>query len=60
MTEQELFAFQRRVITDINKKIRHHQMLYKITNHSKKKAKHLAGVRFMQSVLLDAYEEYGW
>lgn len=60
MTEQELFKFQRRTVTLINNKIRHHQMLYKLTNHSKKKAKHLANVRFMQDILLSAYEEYGW
>lgn len=60
MKDDELFAVQRKSISKMKEKLHYHQMLYKLTKHSKKKQKHLENIKVMQEVILSAYEEYGW
>lgn len=60
MTDKELLAFQRKSINLLEQRLEHHQRLYKLTKHSKKKAMHLANIIFVQSVILSTKDEYGW
>lgn len=58
MTDKELLEFQRKAISLLKDKLNYHQMLYKITNHSKKKEKHLQNIKITQAVILSAYEVF--
>lgn len=60
VSEDKVFKAQRNSITKMKKKLNYHEGLYKLTKHSKKKAKHLANMKFMRECILDAYVEYGW
>ncbi len=60
MTDEKLFEFLRKSIFHMKQRLEYHQMLYKLTKHSKKKQKHLENINIMREVILSAYEEYGW
>lgn len=62
MTDKESSEFQRKAISLtislLKDKLNYHQTLYKLTNHSKKKEKHLQNIKITQAVILSAYEVY--
>ena len=59
-TSKELQILQRNTIIEMEKELEYYQMLYRVTNHSKKKKVHLNDIKFMQRAILSAYEEFGW
>lgn len=66
MTDKESLEFQRKAISLtisltislLKDKLKYHQTLYKLTNHSKKKEKHLQNIKITQDMILSAYEVY--
>ena len=53
-------AYEERLKELLQMKLEKHKNIYRLTNHSKQKAKHLADIRFTEEIIADAKEEYGW
>lgn len=62
MTDKESSEFQRKAISLtislLKDKLNYHQTLYKLTNHSKKKEKHLQNIGITQDLISSVYEVY--
>lgn len=62
MTDKESSEFQRKAISLtislLKDKLNYHQTLYKLTNHSKKKEKHLQNIGITQDMISSVYEVY--
>lgn len=58
LSENELNTFKGNVLSNMEQKLKHHRWLYDLTNHSKKKTKHLCNIRLMERVIGKTQEEY--
>ncbi|WP_341323401.1 hypothetical protein NSQ62_07975 [Solibacillus sp. FSL H8-0523] len=54
----QLLPYQEKSIQSLTAKRDNHLYLASITNHSKKRKRHLDGAQFYDEVIADAYEEY--
>lgn len=51
---------EEKIIEFMEKKLAYYKMLYELTNHSKKKARHKFDIKFQEEIIAETKEEYGW